>query len=59
MLHTDPIFLHFLCVQKEGGEKKADGGKKVEAPTIVLKIDMHCEGCVKKIIKSVKKFEGT
>lgn len=38
--------------EKEG-EKKGDASN-----TIVLKIDMHCEGCVKKITKSVKKFEG-
>ncbi|KAL5704924.1 hypothetical protein ACHQM5_023282 [Ranunculus cassubicifolius] len=55
---------------EKGGDKKADGGKKEEVKkeepkkaeegsnTIVLKIDMHCEGCVKKIAKSVKKFEG-
>ncbi|KAL5716992.1 hypothetical protein ACHQM5_010085 [Ranunculus cassubicifolius] len=46
--------------EKEGGgDGKANGGKKEEVSTsIVLKIDMHCEGCVKKITKSAKKFHG-
>ncbi|POO01731.1 Heavy metal-associated domain containing protein [Trema orientale] len=51
---------------KNDGEKKpaaagaADaGGKKDDgAITAVLKLDLHCEGCVKKIKRSVKRFEG-
>ncbi|XP_059635816.1 heavy metal-associated isoprenylated plant protein 3-like [Cornus florida] len=35
------------------GEKKADAGT-----TVVLKIGMHCEGCAKKIKRSVRHFEG-
>lgn len=44
------------------GEKddKKDGEKKSEAGPIivVLKIDLHCEGCAKKVRRSVKHFEG-
>ncbi|KAL8135940.1 hypothetical protein AgCh_010527 [Apium graveolens] len=42
------------------GEKddKKDGEKKGDAITVVLKIDLHCEGCAKKVQSSVKHFEG-
>ncbi|KAG0453337.1 hypothetical protein HPP92_026001 [Vanilla planifolia] len=47
----------------DGGEKqkKGDGGekKKDEGPsTVVLKVDMHCEGCASKIKRSVRGIEG-
>ncbi|KAL0375039.1 UNVERIFIED_CONTAM: Heavy metal-associated isoprenylated plant protein 5 [Sesamum radiatum] len=45
----------------EGGEKKAadGGGKKDEGPTtVVLKLDLHCEGCAKKVRRAVSHFEG-
>ncbi|KAL3628482.1 hypothetical protein CASFOL_027528 [Castilleja foliolosa] len=48
----------------EGGEKKAataveGGGKKDEGPiTAVLKLDLHCEGCAKKVKRAVSHFEG-
>lgn len=59
--------LLFQAVQKKKkneNEKNGDGGggggkKKEEIPfTVVLKIDMHCEGCANKITKCVKGFEG-
>ncbi|KAF9594286.1 hypothetical protein IFM89_028943 [Coptis chinensis] len=40
--------------EKEG-EKKQEGGGSI---TIVYKVDMHCDGCAKKIKKSVKKYDG-
>ncbi|MQM08615.1 hypothetical protein Taro_041473 [Colocasia esculenta] len=44
------------------GEKKKDKGgekKKDDGPiTVVLKVDMHCEGCARKVKHSVKGFEG-
>ncbi|XP_022970283.1 heavy metal-associated isoprenylated plant protein 3-like [Cucurbita maxima] len=47
---------------KNENEKNGDGGggkKKEENPfTVVLKVDMHCEGCANKITKCVKGFEG-
>ncbi|CAK7332221.1 unnamed protein product [Dovyalis caffra] len=50
-------------VEKKDEEKNkgGDGGGKKEekhpAP-VVLKVEMHCEGCVSKIVKSVRAFEG-
>ncbi|KAF3441827.1 hypothetical protein FNV43_RR15742 [Rhamnella rubrinervis] len=51
--------------QKEGakneGEKKAAdaGAKKDDGPVpVVLKVDMHCEGCAKKIKRYVRSFDG-
>ncbi|KAF6140216.1 hypothetical protein GIB67_000264 [Kingdonia uniflora] len=38
----------------EVGEKKGDGG----ITTVVLKIDLHCDGCAKKVRRSIKHFEG-
>ncbi|KAL2472369.1 Heavy metal transport/detoxification superfamily protein [Abeliophyllum distichum] len=46
---------------KNDGEKKAadSGGKKDDGPiTVVLKLDLHCEGCAKKVKRSVRHFEG-
>lgn len=37
-----------------GGEGKKDDG----TITVVLKVDMHCDGCAEKVKKSVKGFEG-
>ncbi|RWW11195.1 hypothetical protein GW17_00025211 [Ensete ventricosum] len=37
-----------------GNEEKNDGS----SITVVLKVDMHCEGCAKKVIKSVKGVQG-
>ncbi|WOK94908.1 heavy metal-associated isoprenylated plant protein 3-like [Canna indica] len=48
--------------EKDGGagsrgkeEKKNDNNGSI---TVVLKVDMHCEGCTKKVIKSVKGVSG-
>lgn len=50
--------LHFL--QKGGaksdGEKKSGGG---DAATVVMKMDIHCDGCAKKVKKLVNGFNGT
>lgn len=39
----------------EGGAKKSDAG----STTVVLKLDLHCDGCAKKVTKSIRHFEGT
>ncbi|XP_038979577.1 heavy metal-associated isoprenylated plant protein 3-like [Phoenix dactylifera] len=42
-----------------GGAGGGAGGKKEEGPpAVVLKVDMHCEGCAKKIKRSVRRLEG-
>ncbi|TVU30742.1 hypothetical protein EJB05_22379 [Eragrostis curvula] len=41
---------------EEAAEKKEE--KPAEAQEIVLKVDMHCEGCAKKVEKSLLRFEG-
>lgn len=41
----------------DGGEKK--NKKKEDGPiTVVLKVDMHCDGCAMKVKKSVRGYEG-
>ncbi|KAK9153909.1 hypothetical protein Sjap_001389 [Stephania japonica] len=40
--------------KKGGGGGGGDGG----SITVVMKVDMHCEGCAKKVMKSVKTFQG-
>ncbi|KAM3325130.1 heavy metal-associated isoprenylated plant protein 3 isoform X1 [Capsicum chacoense] len=37
--------------------KKNDGGEKKSFP-IVLKLDLHCEGCAKKVKRSIRHLEG-
>lgn len=49
--------------KKDGGQKKledAGGAKKADAGslTVVLKLDLHCDGCAKKVKKSIRHFEG-
>lgn len=46
-----------------GGENKPaavdGGGKKDEEPiNVVLKMDLHCEGCAKKVRRSISHLEG-
>ncbi|KZV26180.1 hypothetical protein F511_06347 [Dorcoceras hygrometricum] len=46
--------------KKNEGEKKAEGGGKKDggSTTVVLKLDLHCEGCANKVKRSVSHFEG-
>ncbi|KAJ3689972.1 hypothetical protein LUZ61_019136 [Rhynchospora tenuis] len=44
--------------EKKGeGESKKEGGKDGSAP-IVLKTDLHCEGCAMKVKKAIRGLEG-
>lgn len=46
--------------EKKAETKKNEGETKGDGPiTVVLKLDLHCEGCALKIKRSVKNFEGT
>lgn len=43
-----------------GQKDKDEVEKKNDAlPAVVLKLDLHCEGCVKKIKRAVLRFDGT
>ncbi|XP_019228017.1 PREDICTED: heavy metal-associated isoprenylated plant protein 3-like [Nicotiana attenuata] len=54
--------------KNEGGEKKKSGelqkneggggGKNDGNLTVVLKSDFHCDGCVSKVVKAIRSFEG-
>ncbi|KAJ9694389.1 hypothetical protein PVL29_010061 [Vitis rotundifolia] len=46
--------------EKKSDEKKADDKKPKEAPvsTVVLKIRLHCDGCIHKIKKIISKSKG-
>lgn len=39
-------------------EKKEEEKKAEEPPEIVLKVDMHCEACARKVARALKGFEG-
>ncbi|XP_077222210.1 heavy metal-associated isoprenylated plant protein 7-like isoform X2 [Tasmannia lanceolata] len=44
---------------KEEGQDEKKEEKKEEVPEeIVLKVDMHCEGCARKVQRSLRGFEG-
>ncbi|XP_065851694.1 heavy metal-associated isoprenylated plant protein 7-like [Euphorbia lathyris] len=48
-------------VQKEEEkkeEKKEEEKKEEEPPEIVLKVDMHCEACARKVARALKGFQG-
>lgn len=44
---------HAAAAAAEGGAKKAE-----PSMTVVLKLDLHCEGCSKKVRRSVSHLEG-
>ncbi|XP_072971821.1 heavy metal-associated isoprenylated plant protein 7-like [Typha angustifolia] len=44
--------------QKEEEKKEQEEKKEEEPPEIVLKVDMHCEGCARKVARSLRRFEG-
>lgn len=39
-------------------EKSKEEKKEEEAPEIVLKVDMHCEACARKVARALKGFDG-
>lgn len=44
---------------KEKKEEEKQEEKKEEAPPeVVLKVDMHCEACARKVERSLRRFEG-
>ncbi|KMT06224.1 hypothetical protein BVRB_7g161540 [Beta vulgaris subsp. vulgaris] len=46
--------------KKEGEKKNNEGQNKGDGgvSTLVFKFDMHCEGCAKKVRRSIKKLDG-
>ncbi|CAH9094547.1 unnamed protein product [Cuscuta europaea] len=51
--------------QKAGGgeQKKSDGGKKDGSGgdtkiSVILKADLHCEGCASKLVKIIRAYDG-
>ncbi|ESW34765.1 hypothetical protein PHAVU_001G179100 [Phaseolus vulgaris] len=45
--------------KNEGDNMPESGGKQNDVPVpVVLKLDLHCEGCAKKIKRAVRKFNG-
>nr|GEU78530.1 heavy metal-associated domain, HMA [Tanacetum cinerariifolium] len=46
--------------KKKDASKNKDDKKKIdgESVTVVLKLDLHCEGCAKKVKSSIRHFEG-
>ncbi|EYU18793.1 hypothetical protein ABFS82_04G198900 [Erythranthe guttata] len=47
--------------KKTGGqppENGGSGGGKNNVNTVVLKADLHCEGCVHKVLKCIRSFDG-
>jgi hypothetical protein len=60
--------LRLLCddLQEQKEERKEEPPKEEEKkeeppelPEIVLKVDMHCEDCARKVQKSLRQFEGS
>ncbi|GAB4830727.1 hypothetical protein Ancab_004760 [Ancistrocladus abbreviatus] len=43
---------------EENKEEKKEEKKEEEPKEIVLKVDMHCEACAKKVARSLRGFEG-
>lgn len=47
-------------MSKNNNNNKGDGGseKKTASVTVVLRVNMHCDSCASKIVKSVRAFQG-
>lgn len=41
-----------------GGGEQENGGGGGGSITVVLKADLHCEGCVSKIFKTIRSYDG-
>ncbi|WZY80959.1 hypothetical protein YC2023_027343 [Brassica napus] len=51
--------LTLFCLSEQNNNKRDGGGeKKTASITVVLKVDMHCDGCASKLVKSVRAFQG-
>ncbi|KAL3370474.1 hypothetical protein AABB24_007492 [Solanum stoloniferum] len=44
--------------EKKEEEKKVEEKEEDEIQEIVLKVDMHCEACARKVARSLKGFQG-
>ncbi|RRT59083.1 hypothetical protein B296_00013009, partial [Ensete ventricosum] len=44
--------------KEEDNKEEAAEAKEEEPPEIVLKVDMHCEGCARKVERSLRRYEG-
>ncbi|GLU15828.1 hypothetical protein SLE2022_322870 [Rubroshorea leprosula] len=44
--------------EEKKGEEKKEEKKEEESPEIVLKVDMHCEACARRVARALKGFEG-
>ncbi|GLT80769.1 hypothetical protein SLA2020_521920 [Shorea laevis] len=44
--------------EKNDNGGKGKNGKEKQSSTVVLKVDLHCEGCASKIVKVLCGFEG-
>ncbi|CAN4126182.1 unnamed protein product [Withania somnifera] len=42
----------------KGAEKKDEGGEKKDDVSIVLKLDLHCEGCAQKVRRFIRHTRG-
>ncbi|KAG5403553.1 hypothetical protein IGI04_009672 [Brassica rapa subsp. trilocularis] len=45
-------------MSKNNNKRDGGGEKKTASITVVLKVDMHCDGCASKLVKSVRAFQG-
>ncbi|EOA13802.1 hypothetical protein CARUB_v10026897mg [Capsella rubella] len=44
--------------KKKGGDNDNNKKNETASVTVVLKVDMHCEGCASRIVKCVRSFQG-
>lgn len=44
--------------EEQHQEKKEGGKNEQNNRNVVLKVEFHCQGCVRKILKTVRSFEG-
>jgi hypothetical protein len=44
--------------QKKKDEDGGDGKKKAATGAVVLRVDLHCDGCARKVVKAIRAAQG-
>ena len=44
--------------KKKEGEDGGDGKKKASAGVVVMRVDLHCDGCARKVVKAIRAAQG-
>ncbi|CAN6812140.1 unnamed protein product, partial [Brassica oleracea] len=58
LLHPKPSEYKKETTTLNNNKRDGGGEKKTASITVVLKVDMHCDGCASKLVKTVRAIQG-